>query len=136
MKLAFPQAGIPVALPCGCRLHARQMPPAPPRRRPPFAAQGRLPARVLHPLVPANLSWPVTHLDHGLGRNQVQVQHLVARRAEQDKIAQVVVVALAVQVSNFQHLRYAESAMRAEQPVLVVLEGELAIVDAFHCSAI
>jgi hypothetical protein len=60
----------------------------------------------------------------------------VARRAQQDKIAQVVVVVLAIQVRNFQHLRYAETAVRAEETVFVVLEGEFAIVDPFHCSAI
>jgi len=108
------------------------MPLAPPRRFPPFAAHERLLACVLHALGPANDSWAIPDLDHGLGRNQIQVQHLVARRAQQDKIAQVVVMALAIQVRHFQYLRYAESAMGAEQPVVVVREGELAIVDAFH----
>ena len=56
----------------------------------------------------------------------------MAGRAEQDKIPHVVVVALAIQVSDLQHVRYAEPAMRAEQPVVVVRECELAIVDAFH----
>ena len=56
----------------------------------------------------------------------------MAGRAEQDKIAHLVVVALAIQVSDFQNFRNAEAAMRAEQPVFVVLEGELSIIDTFH----
>ena len=56
----------------------------------------------------------------------------MAGRAEQDKIAHIVVVALAIQVSDLQHVRYAEPAMGAEQPVLIVPEGKFAIVDAFH----
>src|SRR5438552_8264969 len=43
-----------------------------------FAAQRRLLARVFHALRPANNSWPVTHLNHCVRRNQVQIEHLVA----------------------------------------------------------
>lgn len=53
-------------------------------------------------------------------------------RAEQDKIADVVIASLAIKMSDLQHVRYAKSAMRAEQPVLVVLERKLPIIDTLR----
>ena len=97
-----------------------------------LTTQRRLLARVLHALRPRNNSGSVTHLNHGVRRNQVQIEHLVAGRAEQHRIADGVVVSLAIKVGDFQDIRYAEPAMRAEKAVFVVLEGKLPIVDALH----
>ena len=52
--------------------------------------------------------------------------------AEQDKIPDVVVVAVTIKVSDFQNIGDSEPTMRAEQPAFVVLEGKFAIVDAPH----
>ena len=37
-----------------------------------------------------------------------------------------------VKVSDFEHIRDAEPAIRTEQLVTVMLEGKFAIIDAFH----
>lgn len=96
------------------------------------AASCGLASGVFHAFGPANHSRSVTHLDHRFRRNQIEVEHLVARRAEKDKIADVVVLAVAIKVSYLQDFRNAESTMRTKQPILVVFEGKLAIVDAVH----
>ena len=79
-----------------------------------LATQCRFLTRVFHALGPRNNSRPVTHLNHGVRRNQVEIEHLVAGRAEQDKIAHVVVVVLTIKVSDFQNVGDSESAMRAD----------------------
>ena len=56
----------------------------------------------------------------------------MAGRAEQNEIAHLVVMPVAIQVRDFQHVLDAEAAMSTEQPVVVVLESEFAIVDALH----
>jgi len=56
--------------------------------------------------------------------------HFVARRAQDDKIADVVVGAPAVDVTHLQDVGDAEAAVRADW--WVVLERELPIIDALH----
>jgi hypothetical protein len=56
--------------------------------------------------------------------------HLVAGRAQDNKIADVVVGALAVDVTHLQNVGDAEAAVRADWRV--VLECELPIINALH----
>ena len=59
-------------------------------------------ASVFHPLGPRDHLWSVPHLDDSLVRDQVQVEHLVAVRAQDDKVGDVVILAIAVEVGNLQ----------------------------------
>ena len=54
----------------------------------------------------------------------------MARRAQDDKIANLVVGALAVQMTYLQNVGYPEAAVRAHWRV--VLERELPVIDALH----
>ena len=132
LRSALLNPGNFVSCSCRCGFQSCRTPFASSCCPTPFATQRRFLARVLHALRPRNNSWPVTHLKHCVRRNQVQIEHLVAGRAEQDKIADVVVVAVTIKVSDLQNVGNSEAAMRAEQPVAVVLECKLAVVDAFH----
>jgi hypothetical protein len=56
----------------------------------------------------------------------------MACRAENDKIIGDIVVTLAVEVSDLQNLDDAEATMSTINAVVVMLQGELPIVDALH----
>ncbi len=51
-------------------------------------------------------------------------------RTQDDKVAHTIVVAIAIHVSDFKCLRYAEPAQGAER--LVGLERQFAVVDPFR----
>ena len=110
-------------------LQSCQMPLAPSRRLAPFAALCRLLARIFHALRPPDNSRPIPHLSNRLGRDDVQIMHLVARRAKNDQIVRGVVLPVAVEVANLQNLSDAKTAMCAVNAIAIMPKGKLPIVD-------
>src|SRR5206468_1324632 len=94
----------------------------------PETCQRRLLPGVFHPLRPGDDLRPVAHVDDGSRRDQVEVMHLVAVRAENHEVRHVVTAAVAVEVSDFEDGGDAEPAMGTER--VVMWEREFAVVDA------
>ena len=57
--------------------------------------------------------------------------HFVAVWAENDKVFDVVVVSIAVNMSNFQNLRDSKTAIRTNRRIVV--EGQFPVVDSLDC---
>ena len=121
------RVGTPVLLPCRGSLAARRTVLPPECSFPLFSRERRLHSGVLHPFRPFHDLWPVPHLDDGFGRDQIQVVHLVAVRAQDDEILRVVVLPVPVNMGNLKHRWYAEAAMGAQG--IVCGKGDFPVVD-------
>jgi hypothetical protein len=62
--------------------------------------------------------------------------HLVARRAKKGEIVWGVVLPIAVKVGDFQNLNDAKTAMHAINAVVIMLQSQLAILDALGSHSI
>lgn len=122
----------PVANPCCVGFQSSLTPFSLERGLPLLAACCRFLASILHSFLPANDYGPVTDRNDGLGRDDVQVEHLVAGRAENDEVTDFVVAPFAIEVAYFQDFGYAKATVGAVKPFAVVCESELAIIDPFH----
>ena len=92
-----------------------------------FSLECRLLSCVLHPFGPFHDLRSVSRLDDGLRRDQVNVVHLVAVRAQYDEILRVVVPPVPVNVGDFKHRRNAEAAMSTQGRIGI--EGNLPKID-------
>ena len=72
-------------------------------------------------------SWPVSHLDNSLGRDEIQIVHLVTVRTKDDKIGNVVVLSVAVDVRDLKHVWNAVAAMCTHW--IVIRKGSLTVIN-------
>jgi len=93
----------------------------------PFTSLSGLLSRVFHSLGPADCLRPISHLDNRCRAYQVEIEHLVAVGAEDDKVTNVIVAAITVDVSDFQYRRNPKSAMGANR--IVAVKRQFALSD-------
>jgi len=89
-------------------------------------AERCLPARILHELAPACFSGVVSQLDNELRRDEVEIVHPMARGAEYDKVLDLTVPVIAVDMIHFEDIGDAETTVNTL--LLVFTESELSIV--------
>lgn len=82
---------------------------------------------IFHAFGPCDILGAVSHFDDGFVGDQIQVEHFVTVWTQNDEVGDVIVVSIAVDVSNFEYGWDSEPAVSAKW--IVVGESELAVVN-------
>lgn len=98
------------------------------RRFSALPGEGSLLSRILHTLRPIDGLLPIAHLNDHVGRNEVDIVHLVAVGAQNHQVLDLVVLSIPIDVCDLKHFRYPKSAACADGRV--VPEGYLPVVDS------
>src|SRR5580698_7418476 len=85
-------------------------------------------ACILHSFRPVHFLRAITHVNNRFGADKVDVMHLMAGGTQDHQVLDGIVVAVAIDMCNFEHHRNAETTMGTHG--IVVLESKLAITDA------
>jgi hypothetical protein len=82
------------------------------------SSRGGLSSSVFHALRPIDLLLSISQLDNRRGRYELDVVHLVAVRAEDGKIREVIVILIAVEMSDLKNLWYPKAAIGADRGIV------------------